>query len=187
MFHPRQRCRLSLRPTRGMRGGAVTLEFIIALPVLLIMLLAVVQFGMFFSGLQQVSLASRVGAEVAAQTDLSASGTGAPIPPAILNAINAQLGSSGVSACKIYLEHNLGHTIGEPDESDEELEWPSGSDCACTPPATGLPLDAAHLVYSVRVTVCVPMTELTPNCLELLGFDISARWTQCSTTFRYEM
>lgn len=164
-----------------MRGGAVTLEFILALPVLLIMLLAVVQFGMFFSGLQQVSLASRVGAEAAAETDLSASETGDPIPPAILAAINAQLGSSAISSCKIFLEHNLDGA------TEDELQEPLSSGCACTPPATSLPLDAVNGVYSVRVTVCVPMTELTPNCLELLGFDISARWAQCSTTFRYEL
>lgn len=165
---------------RGTRGGAVTLEFIIALPVLLIMLLAVVQFGMFFSGLQQVSLASRVGAEAAAETNLTGLTSADSIPGPILTAINAQLGSSASSACKVYLEHNV-------DGSEEELQEPSGSGCACTPPVTGLPLDAANGVYSVRVTVCVPMTELTPNCLELLGFDISARWTQCSTTFRYEL
>ncbi len=180
MFHPRQQCRTSLRPTRDPRGGAVTLEFIIALPVLLIMLLAVVQFGMFFSGLQQVSLASRVGAEVAAQTDLSASETGDPIPSVILNAINAQLSSSAISACRIFVEHNL------DGPAEDELREPLTSAWTCTPPATSLPLDMAGGVYSVRVTVCVPMSEVAPNCLSLFGFNIANRSTQCSTTFRYE-
>jgi len=180
MFHPRQRSKSSLRPPRDSRGGAVTLEFIIALPVLLIILLAVVQFGMFFSGLQQVSLASRVGAEAAAQTDLSASETGDGIPADILNAINAQLASAGITACRIFVEHNVDGT------DEDELQEPSTSTWTCTPPATALPLDDAHGVYSVRVTVCVPMSELAPNCLSLFKFDISKRSTQCSTTFRYE-
>ena len=46
----------------------IVLELILALPILIIAFLAVVQFGTFFVRMQQVALASRVGAEAASQT-----------------------------------------------------------------------------------------------------------------------
>jgi Flp pilus assembly protein TadG len=175
MFKPATRRRFAPRPACSTRRAAVTLEFIVALPVLLIVLLAVVEFGMFFSGIQQVNLASRVGAEAASQsTSLPYALT--TVPPDVADPINQQLANAGISPCKIILEHNK--------SSLQTLTTPYGAGCDCDPPATSLPVIAAS---SVRVTVCVPMSELAPNCLTMFGFDLAIRYAQCSTTFRYEL
>jgi len=152
--------------------GAVTLELILALPIWLIALLAIIEFGQILSGLQQVALASRVGAEEASQT--SALATFGTVPPNVLTAINQQLASSGMSQCRVIVEHNVGgSTILSTGTCDN-----------CLPPVN--PEFPPSREY-VRVTVCVPMTELSPNLLGLFGFDISDCLAQQSTTFRYEM
>jgi hypothetical protein len=165
------------------RDGSVTLEFLLVLPVLLIVLLAVVEFGMFFANMQQVALASRVGTESASQANLGGSFSGDPIPPTVLQAINAQLETSGISPCRIYLQHNV---TGSPQVLVED--YVPGFACpAPTAPLPPQPPPATNYGrLSVRVTVCVPMTELTPNCLALLGFDLAGRCAICSTTFRHE-
>ena len=164
------------RPVFFARRGSVTLEFIVALPVLLIVLVAVVEFGMLFTNLQQVGLACRVGAEAASQSTFLPYGL-ATVPPDVTDPINQQLASSGISPCKIILEHNVLPT-------PETLTTTYGAGCTCDPPAASLPGIPAR---SVRVTVCVPMTSLAPNCLALFGFDLGGRCAQCSTTFRYEL
>lgn len=171
-----QLCRKPARRSespRTNRGGSVTLEFLLVLPILLIVLLAAVQFGMYFSNAQQLALASRVGAEAASQTALPASGS--TVPAYITEAIQRQLASSAITPCKIIVEHNV--TTATP------LTWPSASGCPCDPTTTPVPALASY----VRVTVFVPMTELAPSCLALFGFDLANRYAQSSTTFRYEL
>lgn len=162
--------------------GSVTLEFLLVMPVLLVVLLAVVQFGMFFSNMQQVALACRVGAETASRTDLSEISSGHLIPETILRAINAQLESSAISPCRIYLQHNATGI-------HEELVEVYDPNCACEAPHDPLPPQppSDHGRLSVRVTLCVAMTELTPNVTGFLGFDLSGRHAKCSATFRYEL
>lgn len=179
-----QLCRKAVRrhPRPHERDGSVTLEFLLVLPVLLIVLLAAIEFGMFFANMQQVALACRVGAEVAAQTG-GLPNAPATVPTNITDAINQQLASSGISACRVYLEHNVPGT-------EQELVTTFVPGCTCTAPPTPLPPQPPPATnygrVSVRVTVCVPMTELAPNCLALCGFDLTGRCAKCSTTFRYE-
>ena len=163
----RKHCNRSQREQRR-RTAAIALELILALPLLFIGLFGVVEFAAYFSGAQQVALASRVGAEEASQIALPIAG---PVPPpAVVDAVLAQLGSADISFCKIILEHNIGGMYEE-----------SVGDCDCDPPATPLP------PQSVRVTVCVPMTELVPNILSTFGFDVEDKTVQHSTVFRYEL
>jgi hypothetical protein len=173
------RCtRRQLRPVarrsvsdRG-RRGAVTLELILVLPVWLIALLAMVEFGQILANQQQLALASRVGAEEASQTpDLALAGS---VPPNVLVAIDQQLASSSMSRCKVILEHN----VGSPSPAPVTL---SDGTCECVPPLTPLPPRREY----VRVTVCTELTELAPNLLSIFGFDISDCIVQHSTTFRY--
>ncbi len=143
------------------------------LPVWLIALLAIIEYGQILSNLQQVSLASRVGAEEASQTLVLPTSPGGPVPANVLAAIDQQLASSGISRCRVILEHNVGGPV----------TLVSGTCDGCVPPATPLPVDREY----VRVTVCVPLTELTPNLLALFGFDIADCTAQQSATFRYEL
>ena len=167
------------RVLRRRRNGAVTLEFILALPVLLIVLFGVVEFGMYFAGMQQVALACRVGTEAGSQTDLSTTTDGDPVPVDVLNAILQQLNSAGISACEVILEHDV--------QGPEQTLVSTFSPCICAAPATPLPVSPGAGGSSVRVTVCVPMTELAPNCLATFGFDFETCIASCSSTMRYEL
>src|SRR5262245_27778489 len=130
------------------RGGAVTIELLVVLPVLLIGVLAIVQFGYFFQRMEQVVLACRVGAEEASQT----AGMGGPgaVPANIANAINHQLASSGITTTAIIVEHN--------ETGIERVLRTDYIANTCPEPTAVLP------TLSVRVTVCVPLTSLMPNC-----------------------
>lgn len=153
------------------RRGAVTIELLVALPVLIVIVLAVLQFGYYFTGSQQLALASRVGADEAAQTPgLPAAGA---VPLNIANAINRQLASAGITPVAIIVEHN---TAG-PKQVLRTDFVPN----TCPEPTSILPFE------TVRVTVCVPLTDLMPNCLSTLGFDLTGRFAQVTTTFGYEL
>jgi Flp pilus assembly protein TadG len=148
------------------------LELLLSLPIWLIGLLAVIEFGNLFSNLQQVALASRVGAEVAARTPALASG--GSIPSTVLTAINDQLAAANITPSEVILEHNAGGTYAKLVDGDSSFAGPSQQ----TLPAAG--------TY-VRVTVCVPATGLTPNVLQSFGFDAHAWDVGESTTFQYTL
>lgn len=188
---------LRLRPgARLRRGGAVTLELLLVMPVLVMTLLAVVQFGVFFSNMQQLALATRVGAEVASQSVLPNNAVygvapftvGDPVPTDIVNAITTQLASSGITPCEILLDHNA-NTFEFPPASGifitpNQRFTTTLSVCHCEPPAlASLPT----IRRTVRVTVCVPMTQMMPNCLSAFGFDLSNCSAQSTTVLRYEL
>lgn len=163
------------------QSASVTVEFLLVMPILLIVLLTTIEFGTLLANLQQVALACRVGAEAASQSgSLPDSG---PVPTNITDAISQQLGSSGMTYGAVILQHNVNgptYLVTTPDP----LPAP------CVPPAAELPPtpwpDTNYGRLSVRITVCVPMAELAPNCLAVFGFDLSGRYVSCSTTFRYE-
>jgi Flp pilus assembly protein TadG len=159
------------RPRRARRGVAV-LEVVLVLPVLVILLMAIVEFGLILANLKQVAVASRVGSLRASQTaGLPSAG---PVPADIVAAVQQQLESSGITACQVILEHN---TNGSTDILTNDM----GCDCN--------PLAAAPIPPGtyVRLTVCVQLTELAPNLLATFGFDTSTRMAEHTTTFRYEL
>lgn len=161
------------------RRGAVTVELILGLPILLIGVFAIVEFGMFFARLEQVALACRVGAEEASQTS-PMPGPGDPIPASVEMVILKQLENSCVQPCAIILEHNVSGPE-QTSRTDYDNDGDFAPDCPlCQEPISSLPSN------SVRVTVCVQLTELMPNCLAALGFDITGQTTQCSTVFGHE-
>jgi hypothetical protein len=110
---------------------------------------------------------------------------GDPVPFQIVQAIQQQLNSSGINACEVILEHNV-NTFEFPAGSNNlitpyQVFRTSLSDCVCQVPTAPLP------PHAVRVTVCVPLIEVMPNCLAALGFDISEKIAQHTTTFRFEL
>ena len=156
---------------RSRRRGSMTVELLFNLPVWLIALLAIVEFGEVVSKVQQVSLASRVGAAEAAKTVSLPSG--GSVPSAIVDAIEHQLGSSGICCSKVIVEHNAG---GAP----VTLSSGEGHGDA---PSTPLPSVGTY----VRVTVFARVTDLAPNLLARVGLDLSSSFLDQTTTFRYEM
>lgn len=159
----------------------MTLELILMLPVWIVLLLAVIEFGMLIASRQQVALASRVGAEEASETaGLWSIPPGSPVPPNVLAMISQQLASSDISACRVILEHNLTSPGFPPSAVPVVL---SSGACDCPVPS---PPPSAPRAY-VRVTVYVALTELAPNLLSNFGFDISDKFIKHSTTFRHEL
>ncbi len=164
------------------RHGAVTLEIILVTPIYAILAFAVVEFALYLWNYQQVAIASRVGGVFASQTSpLPNEGdvAGDPVPSAITDAILQQLASSGIDPCAIILEHNVNMSSGFMEQT---LRTDYVPDCpACSEPATAIPPN------SVRISVCVALEELMPNCLQAFGFDITGCTTYSSTTFCYEL
>ena len=160
---------LAVPPKR--RCGVITLELLLNLPIWLIMVFAVAEFGRLSSHAQQISLASRVGAEEAARTpDLPATGT---VPDNICIAVVNQLQSAGLRCSMLIVEHN---TSGQP------ATLVSGGGLGA-PPLTPLPSVGTY----VRVSVFIRGTDLAPNLLKHVGFDLSRTVTGQSTTFSYQL
>jgi len=164
-------------PPRCPRRAVIVLELILALPVLIIVLLAVVQFGVLFTNLQHLALASRVGAEKASEQPGLSIVNNDPVPTDVLDAISQQLGGVGISSCRVILIHN----VGTPALTTAELI--SGA-CNCDAPAPPSPSPGGNFV---QVTVITDLAELMPNCLATFGFDISGQFAQQTTIFRHEL
>lgn len=152
--------------------------------VLAILSVGIAQFGVFFAKAQQVALAARVGAAKASQIALPE--TPDPIdgvPEDVRDAIQHQLGSSGMQWCHIRLEHNAtasGDTV--------VLEADFGEACEC-PPKTELTSSPAPNTSYVRLTVCVPLNQVFPKQLSYFGDSLFAatKTYEHTVVFRYEM
>jgi hypothetical protein len=165
---------------RNARRGVEVLELVLVLPVLILIGVAIVSFGLFYSNRQQVALASRIGAEVASET-VGLPSSGNP-PQNVLDMIDLQLRSSGIEVYSVRLEHNVSLTTGG---LPVVLEYSNPAIGSCGPDDT-LPDDPLLDKY-VRVTVCVPMTELMPSLLASFGATIDGKMAQATTIFRYEL
>ncbi len=168
------------------RSGVVTLEFIVGFPLLVIMLLAIVEFGLIMVASKHVEFSSRVGAKLAAE--IARSG---PSPnlgdfnlPATANNLKDQvdryLTTAGYSlSCTVILEHNASGVPNAVQVDDD------GTPCDCAAPLEPLPGTPSG-VESVRVTVCLDMEGNIPNCLSAFGFDIADCMIRHSTVWRVE-
>lgn len=138
--------------------------------------MSTIEFGLIFGQLKQVAAASRAGAKVAAES-LPISMT------AIQDAVDHQLQSAGIgSSCNIVLVHNVPGGGASPQTTGT---------CNCSTPfgptlPNGTLLGGGGLSGSVRVTVCVRLTQLTPDLLNTLGFSISGDMVEHTTTFAHE-
>lgn len=167
------------------RRGLIIVELVISLPIIVIFLAAVIEFGLIIVGLQQVSLASRMGAKVAAEDfDLSIGGNSPVVVARVQTAVDRVLATGGIgdssgsgNSCTVQLRHNV-----PPDPPDQV--YTAGGSCPCTPPTTNIPPTAPP--YYVRVTVCVELSKLSPNFLRTFGFDIANKYAEHTTTYPYE-
>lgn len=158
-------------PARCRRRGGIAFEMIMVLVVLIIVTVGIVQFGVFLANAEQVAMAARVGALEASQTILLPAAPG-PVPADIIEAIEHQLESSCIDWCHIRVEHNVnppGNTAVVL-ESDAVPVVP----CDCDPKtnlATSPGFAIAPTRY-VRVTVCVPLSQVMPKQLSFFGEQI---------------
>ena len=169
--------RILARSRAHRRRGVFIAELLLTMPAFVVFLFAIVEFGFLFANLQLVSMASRVGADASADATLP---TVPPhsFPSAVLTPVQQHLNSAGIDTITIRLEHNVGGSVAvlthgtwtASCQPNEELD---------DPPVSG----EAY----VRVSVCVPMSELTANLLELFGFDITDRQVSYTTVQRYQL
>jgi hypothetical protein len=169
------------------RCGLILVELILAFPLFVALLAAVIQFGLIFAVNQQASYASRFGAKLASEegrttlNDLNLASGGSGGVSRLRSAINDYLSNAGLAtgACTVILQHNT--SLGNQSQADS-----SGSSCNCGPTGATLPSPVPPASEYVRVTVCVPLAGNVPNLLSGVGFSVSLYTLQHSTTFRYE-
>lgn len=185
------RSRPEKKQLKRRRAGIAVYELILVLPILLLVLLAVVEFGVLVANRQPLEMAVRDGALVASRLDLPP-GPG-PVPPEIISAIARPLAEIGVDVnaaltagtMHVRLEHNWDSaTSGELDPSgilsSGSLVCPEPTE----PPAPD-PDDFAFGRLYVRLTVCLRSDLLTPNLLETFCLDMRERTTAETKTYRY--
>lgn len=146
------------------RDGSVLLETLLVIPILLIGVLAIVQFSTLTSRMSWVKRASRDGADIASTLTLPTGGT---VPPAVIDAVTAALDEKAIAWTEIRLEHNVGP--GGP------YVLTAGGGGSCTAPAN------VPSTQYVAVTVCVEESQLAPNLLETFCFDLDGRFVQQTT------
>lgn len=154
---------------RRRRRGAVVLELLIALPLLVIGTMAAVEMGLWMTGRERVEMAARLGAEQAAtRTDFAE----------VQRKVKESLAAANVptSDVQILLIHNVGGPSGGFTRETNAEDAPWGE--FAVPPA----LASEY----VRVVVRVPSDALAPNLLKSFGFDLSQQWTVRAKTFRFE-
>jgi len=126
--------------------------------MLLIVLLAVVQFGQYFANMQELAFAARIGGEEAAVSEALPTVEGAPVPLPIVNAIDQQLSAAGINHRMIVVEHNVGGS---------QVSLVTPNDAEPPPKLASVPPGRY-----VRVVVVVPKSELMPNLLRTLGLSL---------------
>lgn len=160
------------------RRGAVVFEALLWLPVFLIALSAVIEFGMVLNGLHAVKLAARAGAKYAAE--LSTGGIGATSAVEDVRAVvDRVLSSSGYDSSQVRLEYSVACASPPSGNSTD------GNCSNCTQPTPSLPGSSVP-GGMVRVTVSVAVEEMTPDLLGWVGASISERVAQYSVAFPYE-
>jgi Flp pilus assembly protein TadG len=150
------------------RSGVAVFEFVVFAPILLICLVAIVEFGLVFANTQTVELASRTATKAAAEATQADVLSGVAITN-IRNVADQVLATGGLVSSGVVLEHRVAGGNGS---------FTSGT---CTAPAGPvLPTEA------VRVTVCLDLSQLTPNLLSTFGFSTAGRTVRQTTTMRFE-
>lgn len=172
------------------RSAVVILELILTMPVIIIFLLAIVEFGLILALSKNVSYASRFAAKIAseqARTDVNGLGEVnlALGGSDLLTAVNQYLSTAGITggACQVILEHDVAG-VSNP----IQIDGPGGCP-TCTAPVTALPTANSPpcniTLESVRVTVCVPLTGNVPDLLCTFGFSTEDCVMRETTTYRF--
>ena len=167
------------------RSAVITVELLLAFPILLIALAAILEFGLIYTVNQKVAYASRFGAKLASEEprtgldDLNLAAGGSRLRTAINRFLSTAEIPTG--ACTVILEHNA--CLANQSQTDTD-----GSGCNCGAPATALPAGPppSGTPEYVRVTVCVPLAGNVPDLVSSFGFSIAGFTIEHSTVFRYE-
>jgi len=162
------------------RRATVVLEFVVVLPIMVIALVGIVRFGVFYANMQQVALAARVGAEEASQTGGLPTTDGGAVPANVLLTVSRQLETSGITYCRVRLEHNVG--------GDQVALFSPAEDACGGGPDQNLAGGGLPREY-VRLTVTVALSEVMPDTIGCFCFNTAGppKTAFATTIFRYEL
>ncbi|GIX04828.1 MAG: hypothetical protein KatS3mg114_0697 [Planctomycetaceae bacterium] len=184
---------------RGRRCGVITLELIIVAPVLVIFLLAIIEFALIYRLNLQVAGAARYGAKLASEIARSQaispnlSNYNTPVANNLKARIDSFLANHGLTpSCAVILQHTA---CGTPTNYPNNYQSQPASippTCPCTIvggtsfpfglPAFEPPPGTAY----ARVTVVVPLAGNVPNLLAHFGLPVGNLTLQESVVFRLE-
>ncbi|GEM_PF-960341 len=145
--------------SRGCRRGTLILELVLVLPIVLIGLLAAVQFGKYSANMQELALAARIGGLAASRTAGISNVPGDPVPTNVVDAINQHLASVGICGATVVLEHNLS---GGPVLLVSPTSASVSVGVISSPPPDRY----------VRVIVIVPQAAVMPDILRACGLHL---------------
>ena len=166
------------RSRRNRRGGSVTLEFILAFPILFIATLAIFEFGILLLVEQAVVTAaiegSREGAKLGATTDCVAKKIQSILGVHCIK-FDTMTGQLGSGEARVIVEDGSGLISGER----------GNLSISCTP--QGPPPSSTQ----IRVTVCVPVTNAegctpVPDWLAYFGFSLQNKVFRVSSVANLE-
>ena len=157
------------------RRGVIVVELILMFPVLFVLLLAIVEFSLIVTNMQQVTQASRMGAKMAADTPGLGSFTDPPLTNTtaalIRTQVNRQLRTAGFVPA-VSRGVTVRHTVG--------------AGYAATDGVAPDPLLPPMPANAVRVTVSVDLSKLAPNLLQTWGYSTANQTVDLTTTYPYE-
>ncbi len=165
------------RPGARGRRGAVALELIVSVPILVILILAVIEFSIIFTAIKQMTFASRLGAKEAAEagsipnlSTLVSSGT-------LRGLVDRQIQAAGATgACQVIVQYGSGNSY-------TTLTDVGPLPCECFASL----LDGPVVGTFVRVEVGVALSDFCPDLLAPFGFSIAGRQVSATTTYRMEL
>ncbi len=152
------------------RGGEIVIEFLLAIPVALIFLLAIVEFGVILANFKLLEMAAYEGAKTAASMEHSDVPYGIE---RINERVNRAMHASRIGpACGVEFRHNI------PGVSHrEQRRWRNERR-----KLRHKPLPENQHVAAVQCTVCVPLSQLGPDLLPFVGFSLSKRYATATKT-----
>lgn len=172
--------RIPRSPFRRQRRGSVLLEFILAFPIILILSLAIIEFGFYVLLQQTITAAAIEGTRKAAQVGATTDAVGNLIQQYVaINSltldVNQQPAASGFGNVLVSIDDGSGfltETIGN-------------SDITC------YPVGPDPLASEIKVTVCVNLTDTNgkfplPNLLSSFGFSLAGKRLEISAMTELE-
>ncbi|WP_194242734.1 TadE/TadG family type IV pilus assembly protein [Gimesia benthica] len=164
----------------------MVLELILTAPAFLIIMLAIVEFSLVYTAIEQTAYASRTAAKIASETNSGSLDTlvsSGDLKSRVDRYL--QVGGLPLGSCRVILQYNV--LTGGVVEDDRDPD-PAVAGCDCGPPSSTLPsVTGASATDSVRTTVCVKLDGNIPDFLSGLGFSIQDYVVEESTTYIYEL
>ncbi|QDT26109.1 TadE-like protein [Gimesia panareensis] len=161
------------------RRGSVLLEFILAFPIILMLSLAIIEFGFYTLLQQSITAAAIEGTRKAAQVGATKNDIGNLIQQYVaVNSLDLSVGTQPASS-------GQGDVFVSIQDGTTTLSTTMGnSDIPCSPVGPP-PSDGSTWPAEIKVTICVNLTDTNgtfpiPNLLYLFGFSLSGKQLEIS-------